>query len=41
MGAEEIAKYLGVSKDKIYGWIAERETAEHKVERLWNSWVRG
>lgn len=47
MSVEEIAGYLGVSKDTIYGWIAKREMPAHKVGRLWkfqsdevDSWVR-
>jgi excisionase family DNA binding protein len=47
MSVEEIASYLGVSKDTIYGWIAKREMPAHKVGRLWkfksdevDTWVR-
>ena len=47
MSVEEIAAYLGVSKDTVYGWIAKREMPAHKVGRLWkfkseevDSWVR-
>lgn len=47
MSVEEIAGYLGVSKDTIYGWITKREMPAHKVGRLWkfksdevDSWVR-
>ena len=47
MSVEEIAGYLGVSKDTIYGWIAKREMPAHKVGRLWkfktdevDLWVR-
>ena len=47
MSVEEIAGYLGVSKDTIYGWIAKREMPAHKVGRLWkfqatevDAWVR-
>jgi excisionase family DNA binding protein len=47
MSVEEIASYLGVSKDTIYGWITKREMPAHKVGRLWkfksdevDSWVR-
>lgn len=47
MSVEEIAAYLGVSKDTIYGWITKREMPAHKVGRLWkfksdevDSWVR-
>jgi len=47
MSVDEIAGYLGVSRDTIYGWIAKREMPAHKVGRLWkfksdevDSWVR-
>lgn len=47
MSVEEIAGYLGVSKDTIYGWITKRDMPAHKVGRLWklksdevDSWVR-
>lgn len=47
MSVEEIASYLGVSKDTIYSWIEKREMPAHKVGRLWkfksdevDSWVR-
>lgn len=47
MSVEEIAEYLGVSKDTVYGWIAKRGMPAHKVGRLWkfksdeiDSWVR-
>jgi excisionase family DNA binding protein len=47
MSVEEMASYLGVSKDTIYGWITKREMPAHKVGRLWkfkadevDSWVR-
>ena len=47
MSVEEMAAYLGVSKDTIYGWITKREMPAHKVGRLWkfkadevDSWVR-
>ena len=44
---EEIAEYLGVSKDTVYGWISKREMPAHRVGRFWkfkvdeiDSWVR-
>lgn len=47
MSVEEIAEYLGVSKDTVYGWIAKRGMPAHKVGRLWkfksdeiDAWVR-
>ncbi|MBY0303594.1 MAG: helix-turn-helix domain-containing protein [Sphingomonas sp.] len=47
VSVEEIAEYLGVSKDTVYGWIAKKEMPAHKVGRLWkfkadevDDWVR-
>jgi excisionase family DNA binding protein len=47
LSVEEMATYLGVSKDTIYGWITKREMPAHKVGRLWkfkteevDTWVR-
>jgi len=47
VSVEDIAEYLGVSKDTIYGWIAKRDMPAHKVGRLWkfktdeiDLWVR-
>ena len=47
VSVEEIAVYLGVSRDTIYGWITKREMPAHKVGRLWkfkpdevDAWVR-
>lgn len=47
LSVDEIADYLGVSKDTVYGWISKREMPAHKVGRLWkfkttevDEWVR-
>lgn len=47
LSVEEIADYLGVSRDTVYGWIAKRDMPAHKVGRLWkfksdevDEWVR-
>jgi excisionase family DNA binding protein len=47
MSVEEMAAYLGVSKDTVYGWITKRQMPAHRVGRLWkfksdevDSWVR-
>ena len=47
MSAEEMAAHLGVTKDTVYSWIAERGMPAHKVGRLWkfqadevDDWVR-
>ncbi len=48
LSAEEIAGHLGVTKDTVYSWIADRGMPAHKIGRLWkfqasevDSWVRG
>lgn len=47
LSADEIAAHLGVTKETIYTWIAERSMPAHKVGRLWrfqprevDVWVR-
>lgn len=47
LSADDIATHLGVTKDTIYTWIAEKEMPAHKVGRLWkfqsaevDEWVR-
>jgi excisionase family DNA binding protein len=35
LSVEEIAKYLGVSKDTIYNWINGKCMPAHKIGRLW------
>lgn len=44
---DEIAEYLGVSKDTVYTWVSSRGMPGHKVGRLWkfktdevDGWVR-
>ncbi len=44
---DEVALYLGVSKDTIYRWIANKQMPAHKIGRLWkfklsdiDEWVR-
>ena len=48
MSADDVAAHLGVTKDTVYTWIAERAMPAHKVGRLWkfqasevDDWVRG
>lgn len=48
LSADDIADYLGVTKDTIYAWIADKGMPAHKVGRLWkfqasevDDWVRG
>lgn len=47
LSAEEIAVHLGVTKDTVYSWIADKGMPAHKIGRLWkfqasevDSWVR-
>lgn len=47
LNVDEIVEYLGVSRDTVYAWIAERSMPAHKVGRFWkfkreevDGWVR-
>ncbi|WP_293781491.1 helix-turn-helix domain-containing protein [uncultured Aeromicrobium sp.] len=47
LSADEIADHLGVAKDTVYLWIANKSMPAHKVGRLWkfqatevDAWVR-
>lgn len=47
LNVDEIVEYLGVSRDTVYAWIAERSMPAHKVGRFWkfkraevDDWVR-
>ena len=35
LSVEEIAQYLGISKDTVYTWINKRKMPAHKIGRLW------
>ncbi len=35
LSVEEIANYLGVSKDTIYNWINGKSMPSHKIGRFW------
>ncbi len=35
LSVDEIAEYLGVSKDTIYTWVTSKGMPGHKVGRLW------
>ncbi len=35
LSVDEIAEYLGVKRDTIYKWIADRNMPAHKVGRFW------
>lgn len=47
LSVEEIAEYLGVSKDTVYSWISKKGMPAHRIGRPWNfkadevdQWVR-
>ena len=47
LSVEQIAEYLGVSKDTVYAWISKRSMPAHRIGRLWkfqtkevDTWVR-
>lgn len=47
LSVDEIAEYLGVSKDTVYTWINAKGMPAHRVGRLWkfkrdevDEWVR-
>lgn len=48
LSADDIAVHLGVTKDTVYAWIAEKGMPAHRLGRLWkfqtwevDEWVRG
>lgn len=47
LSAEDIASHMGITKDTVYQWIAERGLPAHRMGRLWkfqasevDDWVR-
>jgi excisionase family DNA binding protein len=36
LSVEQIAAYLGVSKDTVYTWISAKAMPAHRLGRLWN-----
>ncbi len=35
LSVNEIADYLGVTRDSIYRWVTQRKMPGHKIGRLW------
>lgn len=35
LSADEIAEYLGISKDTVYTWIGTKGLPGHRVGRFW------
>jgi len=35
LSVEEIAAYLGIKRETIYKWLAEKNMPAHRVGRLW------
>lgn len=47
LSVDEIAAHLGVKRDTVYGWIANKGLPAHRIGRLWkfkraevDQWVR-
>jgi len=47
LSVEEIAAYLGIKRETLYKWLAEKDMPAHKVGRLWkfrkdeiDEWIR-
>ena len=47
LSVDEIAEYLGISRDTVYTWLANKDMPGHKVGRFWkfkrievDEWVR-
>jgi len=47
LSVDEIAEYLGISRDTVYTWLNTRDLPGHRIGRLWkfkrdevDDWVR-
>ena len=39
LSVEEIASYLGISKESVYRWAEQGKMPAHKVGRQWKFWA--
>lgn len=35
LSVDEIAEYLGISKDTVYAWISKKGLPGHRIGRFW------
>lgn len=35
LSVDDIAAYLGIKRETLYKWLAEKDMPAHKVGRLW------
>jgi len=35
LSVDEIAAYLGIKRDTVYKWIAEKQMPAHRMDRFW------
>lgn len=47
LSVEEVAKYLGISKETVYRWLEKKKVPAHRVGKLWkfkpsevDAWVK-
>ena len=46
LSVDEIGAYLGIKRDAVYKWIAEKQMSAHRMGRLWkfrkevDEWVK-
>lgn len=47
LSVEEVAQYLGISKETIYRWLEKKKIPVHRIGKLWKfqlseveSWVK-
>ncbi len=47
LSVEEVAQYLGISKETVYRWLEKKKIPAHRIGKLWKfqlseveSWVK-